>query len=38
MGADTTKESSFMGGQIKLAINKDFYFESQTIEGFNIYF
>ena len=33
MGADTTKESSFMGGQIKLAINKDFYFESQTIEG-----
>ena len=22
-----------MGGQIKLAINKDFYFESQTIEG-----
>ena len=33
MGTDTTKESSFMGGKIKFAINKDYYFESQIIEG-----
>ena len=33
MGTDITKESSFMGGKIKFAINKDYYFESQIIEG-----
>jgi hypothetical protein len=33
MGTDTSKESSFAGGQLKIAINKDFYYESQVIEG-----
>ena len=33
MGSETSKESSFAGGQIKIAINKDFYYESQAIEG-----
>ena len=33
MGSETSNESSFAGGQIKIAINKDFYYESQAIEG-----
>ena len=33
MGSDTSKEATFPGGQIKIAVNKDFYYESQVIEG-----
>ncbi len=32
-GTNKSKKTSFAGGQLKIAINKDFYYESQVIEG-----